>query len=98
MENAQVAGMVFLVGRGSEQSEDPMDTILNELVVISVENTRGIPLNGFQKDGFSIIKWFPLISLNHKMVSIKFSQSKNGSHSVVLNHFMVLISWFPSHL
>ena len=49
----------------------------------------------FSKNGFSILIWFPLYGFSiiiwlHYMVS----QSKNGSHSVVLNHFMVLISWF----
>ena len=37
------------------------------------------------------IKWFPLNGFPKYG-----SQSKNGFHLVVLNHFMVLISWFPS--
>ena len=63
------------------------------------QSLYGFPLNGFSiiiwlpLNGFSIKKWFPKIwFLNQKMVSQNMvSQSKNGFHLVVLNHFMVLI-------
>ena len=56
----------------------------------------------FPLNGFSIKKWFPKIWLSIKKwfpkiwFSIILWYSSRGFHLVVLNHFMVLISWFPS--